>query len=402
MDIFEKSNTDAGYFGPFRIEEDYFFTRPILDPIPGHYTNFQGKKCIQWSINNYLGLAENEEIKQVAVEAAKKFGSSAPMGSRMMTGNTQYHKDLESQLADFLEKESAIVFNYGYLGVIGTISSIVSSEDIIIIDKLSHASMVDATFVSRGKFRIFKHNDMESLENHLKHVNKNRKGGVLVVTEGVFGMRGDLANLKDICYLKDKYNARLFVDDAHGFGVMGERGQGTAYHFGVQDKLDIYLGTFAKAFAAIGGVSASEKRVVEWIRYNARTQVFAKSLPMIYVEVLKKTLEIIRKDRDRRQRMWENSQKLKKGLIELGYNIGDVESPITPVYVKASDYENAKKIVITLRKLGIFITAVMYPVVPKGIILFRMIPTASHTEEDINETVQAFKKVRDDLKLEMK
>ncbi|MFW6131271.1 MAG: aminotransferase class I/II-fold pyridoxal phosphate-dependent enzyme [Candidatus Aminicenantaceae bacterium] len=402
MDIFEKSNTDAGYFGPFRIEEDYFFTRPILDPIPGHYTNFQGKKCIQWSINNYLGLAENEEIKQVAVEAAKKFGSSTPMGSRMMTGNTQYHKDLESQLADFLEKESAIVFNYGYLGVIGTISSIVSSEDIIIIDKLSHASMVDATFVSRGKFRIFKHNDMESLENHLKHVNKNRKGGVLVVTEGVFGMRGDLANLKDICYLKDKYNARLFVDDAHGFGVMGERGQGTAYHFGVQDKLDIYLGTFAKAFAAIGGVSASEKRVVEWIRYNARTQVFAKSLPMIYVEVLKKTLEIIRKDRERRQRMWENSQKLKKGLIELGYNIGDVESPITPVYVKASDYENAKKIVITLRKLGIFITAVMYPVVPKGIILFRMIPTASHTEEDINETVQAFKKVRDDLKLEMK
>jgi len=401
MDLFDKCDTDGGYFGIFRAQDDFFFSRPILDPFPGTRTIFNGKKCIQWSINNYLGLAENKEIKAYSEKIVKKYPLSAPMGSRMMTGNTKYHKELEQLLADFTEKEAAILFNYGYLGVLGTISSLVGREDTIVIDKLSHASMLDATFLSPGKFRAYKHNDMNSLESHLKRINKDRKGGVLIITEGVFGMRGDLADLPNICRLKEKYDARLFIDDAHGFGVMSETGQGTASYFGLQDKIDIYFGTFAKAFAAIGGVSAGPKKAVDWIRYNARTQVFAKSLPMIYVEVLKKILEIVKNGASLRKKMFENAEKLKTGLAKLGYNVGKGRSPITAVYVPAGDIKMGMQIIMKLRELGIFITGVMYPVVPKGIILFRLIPTASHTDEDINETIKAFGTVRDKLNLDL-
>jgi glycine C-acetyltransferase len=324
------------------------------------------------------------------------------MGARMMTGNTQRHIELENALAQYLEKEAAILFNYGYLGVLGTISSLTDNKDLILIDKLSHASMVDGVLLAPAQFRVFKHNDMDHLEKHLKRANRDRKGGILIITEGVFGMRGDVADLPGICELKQKYDARLYVDDAHGFGVMGENGQGTGSYFGVHDKLDIYFGTFAKAFAAIGGVSAADKAVVEWIRYNARTQVFAKSLPMIYVEVLFKTLEIIKNDKQRRKRMWEVSSQLKAGLRNLGFDVGDVPSPITPVYVPAGDMYMGMEIIQRLRAMGIFITGVMHPVVPKGIILFRMIPTASHTDEDIHNTIAAFKKVRDDVKLNLK
>jgi glycine C-acetyltransferase len=401
MDLFDKCHTDGGYFGQFRTKEDHYFTRPILDPIPGKEMIFHGQKVIQWSINNYLGLAENKEIKTLAVEAAKKYGTSAPMGARMMTGNTEHHIALEKKFADFLQKEDAVLFNYGYLGVIGTITSLVDANDTIIVDKLSHASMLDGVFMAQGKFRVYRHNDMDSLEAHLKHVNKDRKGGILIVTEGVFGMRGDIADLPAICALKEKYEARVFVDDAHGFGVMGENGRGSGEYFGVHDKLDIYFGTFAKAFAAIGGVSATYKPVAEWIRYNARTQVFAKSLPMIYVEVLSKTLDIIRDDKERRKKMWDNAAKLKNGLKALGYEVGDVLSPLISVYVPAGDINLAMAIIKSLRDLGIFITGVTYPVVPRGIILFRMVPTASHTDEDIESTIRAFRKVRDDLKLNL-
>jgi glycine C-acetyltransferase len=401
MDIFDKCYSDGGYFGQFRIKNDHFFTQPILEPTPGRHMVFQGKKVIQWSINNYLGLAENEEIKAFAVEMVKKYGTSAPMGSRMMTGNTQRHIELENALAEYLDKEAAILFNYGYLGVLGTIASLTDNKDIILIDKLSHASMVDGVLIAPAQFRVFKHNDMDHLERHLKRANRDRKGGILIVTEGVFGMRGDVADLSGICELKEKYGARLYVDDAHGFGVMGENGQGTGSYFGVHDKLDIYFGTFAKAFAAIGGVTATDKAVVEWIRYNARTQVFAKSLPMIYVEVLFKTLEIIKNDKVRRKRMWEVSNQLKDRLRNLGFEVGDVPSPITPVYVPAGDMYIGMEIVQRLREIGVFITGVMYPVVPKGIILFRMIPTASHSDEDINMTVEAFRKVRDNMNLNL-
>jgi len=401
IDIFDKCQTDGGYFGPFRARGDNYFSRPVLDPTPGHQMTFHGQKVVQWSINNYLGLAENEEIKALAVEAAKRYGASAPMGARMMTGNTEAHIALEKKFAGFLRKEDAVLFNYGYLGVIGTIASIVDSSDTIIVDKLSHASMLDGVFVSQAKFRVYRHNDMDSLEAHLKHINKARKGGILIVTEGVFGMRGDIANLPEICALKEKYEARLYIDDAHGFGVMGETGRGSGEYFGVHDKIDIYFGTFAKAFAAIGGVTATNKAAAEWIRYNARTQVFAKSLPMIYVEVLSKTLDIIANDHERRKRMWANAAKIQSGLAELGYEIGKVPSPLCAVYVPAGDVNLGMAIIKGIRDQGVFITGVMYPVVPKGIILFRMVPTASHTDEDIDRTIAAFKNVRDALKLNL-
>lgn len=399
MDIFDKCRTTGGYFGEFRARGDHFFSRPILDPHPGRVMTFMGRPVVQWSINNYLGLAGNEEVKRVALEAVNAYGTGAPMGSRMMTGNTERHIALEKALADYCGKESALLFNYGYLGVVGTISALTDENDTILIDKQSHASMIDGTLLSRGKFRIFKHNDMNSLESHLKHVNRTRKGGVLIVTEGVFGMIGELADLPGICALKEQYDARLYLDDAHGFGVMGGEGRGTGTHFDLQDKVDVYFGTFAKAFAAIGGVSASSREVCEWVLYNARSQVFAKSLPMVYVEVLLKTLELIRSDTERRARMWEVAAKLKNGLRELGYNVGDVPSPITAVYVPVGDVRLGMQIIARMRELGVFITGVIYPVVPKGIVLFRMIPTAAHTDEDVAATLDAYRVVRDELKL---
>ena len=402
MDIFAKCDTDAGSFGELRVRGDHFFIRPILDSIPGPRMIFQGKECVMWSVNSYLGLAGNQDVQTAARKAFEEYSTSGPMGSRLMTGNSTRHIKLEEAFADYCEKDAAVLFNYGYLGVLGTLAALVEKNDIIIIDKLSHASMIDGTRLARGNYRVFQHNDMNDLENQLKKVNEKRKGGVLVVTEGVFGMEGDLADLPGICALKDKYDARLFIDDAHGFGVMGETGQGTASYFGVQDKVDVYFGTFAKAFASIGGVAAGEKRVCEWILFNARTQIFAKSLPMVYVEALHKTLEIIRADTTRRDRMWDVSGKLKKGLLELGYNVGDVASPITPVYVPVADINLGAMILMKLRSLGVFVTGVVYPVVPKGTVLFRMIPTAAHTDEDIKLTLNAFQKVRDDLKLDLK
>jgi glycine C-acetyltransferase len=362
---------------------------------------YQGKKVIQWSINNYLGLAENEELRNIAVEAVRTYGPGAPMGARMMTGNTQKHLDLEEKFARFMGKEDAILFNYGYLGVLGTIQALCEKTDTILIDKLAHASMVDAMFMSQAQFRVWKHNDLDSLEMHLKRINKNRKGGVLVVTEGVFGMTGDIAPLAEICRLKDQYEARLFVDDAHGFGIMGPNGRGLGEFYGCQDQIDVYLGTFAKAFAAIGGIAGSTREVCEWVRFNARTQVFAKSLPMIYVEVLNRALDIIADGNARRARMWEVNTMLKNGLRELGYMVGEVRSPVTPVFVHFKDLKIAMAIIQKMREEGIFITGVMYPVVPRDIVLFRMIPTASHTDEDVARTVAAYKKVRDELQLDL-
>jgi len=401
MDLFAKCKTDAGYFGMLRAANDYFFVRPVLDPKPGREMDYQGKRVIQWSINNYLGLAENEELREIAVETARAYGPGAPMGSRMMTGNTPKHLELEKKFAAYMGKESTILFNYGYLGVLGTIQALCETTDTILIDKLAHASMVDAMFMSRAQFRVWKHNDMNSLESHLKKANRDRKGGVLVVTEGVYGMTGDVAPAADICYLKDKYEARLFMDDAHGFGVVGPTGRGTGELYDCQDKIDVYLGTFAKAFAAIGGVAGGPQDVVEWVRFNARTQVFAKSLPIIYVEVLTRALDFVAGDHWRRERMWAVNRMLKEGLRELGYTVGDVPSPVTPVFVHIKDLRIAMAIIKAMRDEGVFITGVMYPVVPKDIVLFRMIPTASHTDEDVARTIAAFKKVRDDLRLDL-
>lgn len=403
-DLFDKCLTDSGYFGYYRANRDRYFTQPILGGIPGPRMTFLGKEVIIWAVNNYLGLADNKEIKEVARKAVEKWGTFSPMGSRMLTGNTEQHIALEQKLAGFLQKPSAILFNYGYLGVIGTITALIDKNDQIIMDRLSHASMVDGTtLASYGKrFRAFQHNDMQDLENQLKEANRDRKGGILIVTEGVFGMRGDLADLKGICELCKKYEARLFVDDAHGFGVMGENGRGLGEYFGVQDRIDIYFGTFAKAFAAIGGVAAAEDAPVEYIRYNARTQVFAKSLPMVFVDVLSATLDLVMNRPEIREKMWHITGLLQKGLVELGYDIGDTQSPITPVYVPAGDPETGMAMIKMLREeYGIFVSGVAYPVVPKGVVLFRMIPTASHTEEDVAKTLDAYRQMRDRLKLDL-
>jgi len=401
MDIFEKCYKDGGYLGMLRMMKDKYYSQPLLSPNPGTEMEFNGIKVIMWSINNYLGLARNDELKKVSVEAAEEYGHSAPMGSRMLTGNTTFHEALEKKLARFEEKEDAILFNYGYLGVLGTLSALVHRRDTIVIDKLSHACMIDGTFLSGGKYRFFKHNDMDDLEKQLKSANKLRRGGVLVVTEGVFGMRGDLANLPDICDLKDRYEARLFVDDAHGCGVMGPNGKGTSEHFGVMDRVDLYFSTFAKSFAAIGGFSAGSEQVIQYIRYNARTQIFAKSLPMIYVKAVESTLDMMQNHPELRERLWEVAHSLQNGLRELGFQLGDTASPITPVYVPAEP-EVAMKIITYLREQkGVFVSGVMYPVVPKGIILLRMIPTAAHTDEQIDHTIQAFKDLRDEFKLQL-
>ncbi len=404
IDLFDKCSSDTGYFGQFRAGGDKYFTQPVLEGVPGPHMKFQGKEIIMWAINNYMGLAGHEEVKAAARKAIDTWGTYSPMGSRLLTGNTKKHIALEKKLADFLQKPASILFNYGYLGVIGSITALVGKDDQIIMDKLCHASIVDGTILaSMGRrFRPFKHNDMDNLEFHLQAANRDRKGGILIVVEGVYGMRGDLADLKGICALKEKYEARLFVDDAHGFGVMGENGRGLGEHFGVQDNIDLYFGTFAKAFAAIGGVTAGEQEPVDYIRYNARTNVFAKSLPLVYVDVLATTLDVMIRNPELRQRTWAVARQLQNGLEKLGYDIGDTESPITPVYVPAGSLETAMSMIRMLREdFGIFVSGVVYPVVPKGIVLFRMIPTAAHSDEDVETTLDAFKNLRDRLKLKL-
>ena len=404
VDLFDKCLTDSGDFGYYRVHKDNYFTQPILEGVPAPRMVFQGKEVIMWAINNYIGLANNEEIKEVARQSMEKWGTFTPMGSRMLTGNTEKHIALEQKLANFLQKPAAILFNYGYLGVIGTLTSLIDAKDQIIMDRLSHASMIDAAMLASygRRFRTFRHNDMNHLESQLKDAQKNRKGGILIVTEGVFGMRGDLADLKGICALKEKYEARLFIDDAHGFGILGKNGSGLGEHLGVQDRIDLYFGTFAKAFAAIGGVTAGETAPIDYIRYNARTQVFAKSLPMLFVDVLSASLDVIMNRPELREKTWRIARLLQKGLVELGYDIGDTQTPITPVYVPAGDAETGMKMVRMLREeYGIFVSGVMYPVVPIGVVLFRMIPTASHTEEDVEKTLDAYKNLRDRMNLDL-
>ncbi len=407
-DLFAKCHTDGGYFGKMRAIGDDEYTRPVLPPNPARHMVFKGKEHIMWSVNNYLGLANHPEVLDVARKTIDDFGVSSPMGSRMMSGNTEYHLAFERELAEHAEKEAAFLFNYGYMGVIGTIQSLVGKEDVIVMDKLDHACIVDGAFQAQAmngaQLRVFKHNNMENLEQVLKRVNRDRKGGVMIVTEGVYGMTGDLAPLKDIASLARKYDARIFIDDAHGWGTMGPAGKGTAAHFGVQDEIDIYFGTFAKSFASIGGFSASDKAVTDWIAYNARTQVFAKSLPMVYVQTLRKTFDLVKAADDRRARMWARSNALKSGLKELGFYVGPGESMICSVFVPLGEESIERMGAATsgfLRQNGVFVTAIAYPVIPLGLLMFRMIPTAMHEEEDVVETLRVFKDMRDNLGLRL-
>lgn len=407
-DIFAKCETDGGYFGVMRASGDDDFTRPMLPANPGRIMSFKGRDHIMWSINNYLGLANHPEVIDVAHSTIDQFGVSSPMGSRMMSGNSEYHQAFERELAAFTQKEAAFVFNYGYMGVMGTIQALAGKDDVIVMDKLAHACIVDGAILAQAmngaQLRVFKHNNMESLESVLKRVNRDRKGGVLILTEGVYGMTGDLANLRDIAELARRYDARIYVDDAHGWGTMGAHGRGTADHFGVQDEIDIYFGTFAKSFASIGGFSASSRAVIDWIAYNARTQVFAKSLPLVYVQTLRKTFDLVQAADDRRATMWDNSNALKTGLRNLGFEVGPGEAPICSVFVPVGERpleEVGRATAGFLRQHGVFVTAIAYPVIPLGLLMFRMIPTAMHREEDVVRTVEVFGRMRDELGLRL-
>lgn len=399
-DLFEKCLGDGGNFGFLRQAGDDYFCHPVLEPEPGHRMTWAGRRVIQWSINNYLGLAEEPDLRAVAAQAAARYGVSAPMGARIMTGTTRAHLGLEARFAHWLGKEAAVLFGSGYLGAMGTVAALLGPHDTVILDKLAHASSVDGVLASGARFRVFRHNDLGSLEAHLKVARRDARGGILVVTEGVFGMRGDLGRLREICDLKDAYGARLFVDDAHGLGVMGGHGRGCGEHFDVQDRIDVYFATTSKAFSAIGGVAAAARPVADWIRFNARTQVFTKAMPMIQVEVLGRTLDLVAAGDHRRARLWAVARALRGGLGDLGFHLGDAGSPLVTVPVPAGDVRLGMAMIRGLRERGGFVTGVTYPVVPRGIMLFRLVPTASHTDEDVAETVEAFRQVRDSLGLD--
>ena len=397
-DLYARFDEGAGYFDGLREIDDHYFTRPIFDCNPGPVMQFDGHECIIWSVNDYLGLANHPGVQRVAHDAIDRYGISTPMGSRMMTGNTVTHLRLERDLAAFVNKEAAYLFNYGYLGVLGIITALTGAHDTIVMDKLSHACIVDGAFLSGAKLRTFKHNDMHSLEAILRHTNRTRKGGLLIVTEGVYGMTGDVASLQEITELGRRYGARLLIDDAHGWGVMGHQGRGSGDYCGVQEQVDIYFGTFAKAFASIGGFSAGDKRVRDWISYNARTQVFAKSLPLLYVVTLQKTLELVRAGDDRRRHMWSISNALREGLRQLGYYVGSGESPICSVFIPigARDLvEVCMHYMRWLREHGVFVTIVSYPVIPRGLAMIRVIPTAAHQLEHVARTIEVFRELRE-------
>jgi len=407
LDIFGKCATEGGYFGQLRAAKDRFFTLPVIDDIPGPHMKFQDQDNIMWSVNNYIGLANDTDVKNAAIKAMKTWSISSPMGSRMMSGSTSEHIALEKSLAEHAQKEDSFLFNYGYMGVLGTVTALTGPDDTLIVDKLSHACIVDAALSSRSQnsgrttVRFFRHNDMNDLETALKSVNKTRKGGLMILVEGVYGMTGDLANLDDITNLAHRYDARIFVDDAHGIGVLGEKGRGTACHLGVQEKIDIYFGTFAKAFASIGGYSATSNLVRDYIAYNARTQVFAKALPMHYVLSLKVALQKVIEGDERRRIMWQRSGELKNGLRKLGYHIGTGESPICSVFIPIGKRLEAigMEMLAYLRKKGVFCTGVIWPVIPPGLMLLRMIPTSAHAPDDVVKTVEVFKSMQDDLRM---
>jgi glycine C-acetyltransferase len=361
---------------------------------------FNGNEVITWSVNDYLGLANNDEVRKVDASAAKKYGSAYPMGARLMSGHTDLHEKLQNELAKFVNKESAYVLNFGYQGIMSTIDSLVSKNDVIVYDIDSHACIIDGVRLHMGKRFTYQHNDIASLEKNLSRATKiveNTGGGILVISEGVFGMRGEQGKLKEIVNLKKKFKFRFLVDDAHGFGTLGKTGSGAGEEQGVQDEIDVYFATFAKSIASTGAFIAGEKDIIDFLKYNMRSQVFAKSLQMQLVEGVLKRLELIKTNPEIKDKLWANVNKLQNGLKERGFDIGNTQSCVTPVYLKGTVLE-AMVLVRDLRENHkIFCSIVVYPVIPKGLILLRLIPTASHNFEDIEETLNAFSAIRDKL-----
>lgn len=396
MDLFEKLLANRGPLGSHSHYAHGYFTFPKLEGEIKPRMNFRGKEVLTWSLNNYLGLANHPEVRKVDAEAAAEWGMATPMGARIMSGNSTQHELLESELADFVEKEDALLLNFGYQGVVSIIDALVDRHDVIVYDAESHACIIDGVRLHQGKRFVYTHNNLDNLEKQLQRATRlvNETGGaILVITEGVFGMSGNLGNLPAIVALKEKYNFRLFIDDAHGFGTQGKTGAGTGEHFGVQDGIDVYFSTFAKSMASIGAFVAGPEQVIEYLRYNMRSQIFAKSLPMPLVIGALKRLELLRTQPQLKDKLWEITYALQNGLRSRGFNIGTTQSCVTPVILKGQ-IPDATALTLDLREnFSIFCSIVVYPVVPKDVIMLRLIPTAVHTLADVEETISAFEKI---------
>jgi glycine C-acetyltransferase len=399
-DLFERIQQNKGPLGKWASQAEGYFVFPKLEGELGPRMQFQGKNILNWSLNDYLGLANHPEVRKADTEAAAQYGAAYPMGARMMSGHTKYHEQLEEELAAFVMKESAYLLNFGYQGILSTIDALVTKNDVIVYDVDAHACIIDGVRLHMGKRFTYRHNDIESMEKNLQRATKlatETGGGILFITEGVFGMRGQQGKLKEIVEMKKKYNFRLLVDDAHGFGTLGKTGAGAGEEQGCQDGIDVYFSTFAKSMANIGAFVAADKDVIDYLKYNLRSQMFAKALPMIQTIGSLKRLELLRNSSEIKDKLWVNVNALQNGLKEKGFNIGDTNTCITPVYLEGSIPE-AMIMVNDLREnYGIFLSIVVYPVIPKGMILLRMIPTTTHTLEDIDETLTAFEAIREKL-----
>lgn len=399
-DLFERIIKDKGPLGKWAKQAEGYYVFPKLEGPISNRMKFNGREVITWSINDYLGLANHPEVRKADAEAAAEHGMAYPMGARMMSGHTDFHEQLERECAEFVGKEAAYLVNFGYQGMVSAIDALVTKNDVVVYDMDSHACIIDGARLHQGKRFTFRHNDIESFEKNLQRAIKiadETGGGVLVISEGVFGMRGEQGKLKEIVELKKKYNFRLLVDDAHGFGTLGKTGAGAGEEQGVQDGIDVYFATFAKSMAGIGAFFAGDKEVIKYLQYNMRSQMFAKSLPMAMVKGALKRLDMIRTMPELREKLWENVNALQNGLVEKGFNIGKTNTCVTPVFLEG-DIPEAMAMVNDLREnYGIFCSIVVYPVIPKGMILLRLIPTAAHTLEDVSETIEAFSSIREKL-----
>lgn len=400
-DIFERLLKNYGPIGQHRERAHGYFAFPKLEGEINSRMKFRGKEMIVWSLNNYLGLANHPEVRKADADAAAQFGLAYPMGARMMSGNSTLHEQLEAELAAFVSKEDSILVNFGYQGMVSLIDVLCGRHDIIVYDAESHACIIDGLRLHPGHRYVFKHNDLEDFEKQMQRatalIEKQNAGGILVITEGVFGMAGDQGKLKEIVDLKKKYSFRLLVDDAHGFGTLGKTGAGAGEEQGCQDGIDLYFSTFAKSMASIGAFIAGDRKIIDYIRYNIRSQIFAKSLPMPLVVGNLKRLELLRTNPALKEKLWSNALKLQKGLKERGFDIGKTDSVVTPVYMTGG-VEEATAMVMDLREnYGIFASIVVYPVIPKGHIIYRLIPSAVHTDEDITLTLNAFSETKKKL-----
>ena len=400
-DIFERLVKNYGPLGQHRERAHGYFAFPKLEGEIGNRMQFRGKEMIVWSLNNYLGLANHPDVRQADTDGAAQFGLAYPMGARMMSGNSNHHEQLERELAEFVSKEDAALLNYGYQGMVSIIDALCNRHDVIVYDAESHACIIDGLRLHPGHRYVFKHNDLEDFEKQMQRasalIEKQGAGGILVITEGVFGMAGDQGKLKEIIALKEKFDFRILVDDAHGFGTLGATGAGAGEAQGVQDGIDLYFSTFAKSMASIGAFVAGDRAIIDYIRYNIRSQIFAKSLPMPIVMGNLKRLQMLRSMPELREKLWHNALALQAGLKERGFDIGNTDTMVTPVYMKGG-IEEATAMVMDMREnYGIFCSIVVYPVIPKGHIIYRLIPTAAHTDADIEETLNAFSQTKKKL-----